>query len=87
MRGGRDDLQTHFCKSPLSPPMSPPLDQHRVAPIEVFIVCTEGLAPDTFPSFILINVIYFKTDILQNGSTSAVITFILACYFQNDAGT
>jgi hypothetical protein len=43
MRGGRDDLQRHFCKSPLPPPMSPPLDQHHVAPIEVSIVCTEGL--------------------------------------------
>jgi hypothetical protein len=39
----RDDLQIHFCKSLLPPPMSPPLDQHRVAHIEVSIVCTEGL--------------------------------------------
>jgi hypothetical protein len=49
MRGERDGLQRHFCKSPLPPPMSlpldqhrVPLDQHRVTPIEVSIVCTEG---------------------------------------------
>jgi hypothetical protein len=27
----------------VTPPMSLPLDQHRVTPIEVSIVCTEGL--------------------------------------------
>jgi hypothetical protein len=43
MRGGRDGLQMHFCESPLPPPMSPPLDQHCVAQIEVSIVCTDGL--------------------------------------------
>jgi hypothetical protein len=42
MRGGRDDLQMHFCKSPLPPPMSPSLDQYRVARIEVSIICTKG---------------------------------------------
>jgi hypothetical protein len=41
-RGGRDDLQMHFCKSLLPPPISPPLDQHRLAQIEVSIVCTKG---------------------------------------------
>jgi hypothetical protein len=40
-RGGRDDLQMHFCKSPLPPPMNLPLDQHRLAQIEVSIVCTK----------------------------------------------
>jgi hypothetical protein len=43
IRGGRDDLQKNFCKSPLPPPMSPPLAQHRATLIEVSIVCTEGL--------------------------------------------
>jgi hypothetical protein len=47
-RGGRDDLQKHLCKSPLPPPMSPPLDQHRVAPIDVSIVCTEGLVSTSY---------------------------------------
>jgi hypothetical protein len=51
MRGGREDLQRHFCKSPLPPPMSPPLDQHRVAPIEVSIVCTEGLVSSWYVPF------------------------------------
>jgi hypothetical protein len=32
-----------FCKSPLPPPMSSPLDQDRVTQIEVSIVCTKRL--------------------------------------------
>jgi hypothetical protein len=32
-----------FCTSPLPPSISLPLDQHHVAPIEVSIVCTDGL--------------------------------------------
>jgi hypothetical protein len=32
-----------FCKSPLPPPMSSPLDQDRVTEIGVSIVCTEIL--------------------------------------------
>jgi hypothetical protein len=51
MGGGRGDLQKYICKSslpplctsPLPPSISLFLDQHRVAQIEVFIICTEGL--------------------------------------------
>jgi hypothetical protein len=39
-----NDLQMHFCKSPLPSPMSAPWDQHRVVQIEVSIVCMEGSA-------------------------------------------
>jgi hypothetical protein len=57
IRGGRDDLQMHFCKSPLPPPMIPPLDQHRVAQIEVSIVCTEELVSTWYvPDFLKINI-------------------------------
>jgi hypothetical protein len=52
MRGGRDDLQTHFCKSPLPPPMSPPLDQYHVAQIEVSIVCMEMLVSTWYVPYI-----------------------------------
>jgi hypothetical protein len=43
MGGGRRDLQRWFCKSLLPPPLSAPLDQHRVTQIEVSIVCMERL--------------------------------------------
>jgi hypothetical protein len=69
MRGGRHDLQRHFCKSSLPPPMSPPLDQHRVTQIKVSIVCTEGLVPPyTFP--------YIYISFLRIGSTLYVSIYI-----------
>jgi hypothetical protein len=54
MGGGKGQiipLTSHeFCISPLPPSISLPLDQYRVAQIEVSIICTEGwFTPDMFP--------------------------------------
>jgi hypothetical protein len=43
MVGGRRDLQRWFCKSLLPPPLSVPLNPHRVTQIEVSIVCMKRL--------------------------------------------
>jgi hypothetical protein len=53
MRGGRCDLLRWFCKSLLPPPLSAPLDQHRVTQIEVFIVCMERLVSTWYVAHII----------------------------------